>query len=305
MDNMLLRATESIGDQYKPNKFGHDAAHPRLIVRSSPYKDGTAEDEFGHRRKSHAVYGMTDKIREFVHTPRYFQDIGYSPSSRYVAKHDGYMQQKRSDFREKLANVAIYLIHHTDYISGKVGIRMHGAQGQFKCFDRDHAVKTTGMTPDAIKVACRWFEEQGMLDRQRIWVDKGDGSYGGRPSIYRLTDEFWTKFRIFDLYTGLKNFYYSDALKKVANNIKKLARGLSCATPDIAQPIENLLKRKQKAKPADFPMDDIRHWLTQLPAKRHNEFQIMAAGLLYAEGQDGLHTKAEAFAIAHKAIKAF
>ncbi|MEB4590106.1 hypothetical protein VSS37_03855 [Candidatus Thiothrix sp. Deng01] len=273
--NLLGRAAGLLGDDYKPNKYGHDRRHFRFIMNGSPYKDGTALDEFGHNRKSHAVYAICEKIREYSHNPLAFMDIGTRKTRHYVKKHGGFMQQTNSQLREKLSNLSIYLVNHANFVSGVVGIRGYGKYGEFKCFDIDHAVRITGMTRDNIKVASRFLVENKMLERKRTFTIKEDGSYGGRPSVYRLTDEFWQKFRVRNLFEELSDFSYRKALKDMGNSIKAVAASLSARIPEEVQGALGMikLKRPKKLRKDDWPEDSIQHYLAQLPHNKHQAFQ--------------------------------
>lgn len=287
--DLIGRATELLGENYKPNKYGHDRKHLRFIMSSSPYKDGTAHDEFGHNRKSHAVYAICEKIRNFGANPLAFPEIGYTKVKYFVKKHGDWKQQLNSQMREKIVNTAIYLVNHASFISGVVGIRGYGKHGEFKCFDTEHAQRVTGMDYDQIKVAVRWMEEHEMLERQRTWVEKEDGSYGGRPSIYRLTDKFWVKFRCMDLFEELRAFTYKKALESLGNSIKRIAASLSTAIPDDVKTALGIAKRKKspRLKSSDWTEENIQFWLSKLPKPKHHAFQVHFAEIYQAAIEDG------------------
>lgn len=287
--NLMEAATAAIGDAYRPNKFGHDRHAMRFIMRSSPYKDGDEQDAFGHKRKSHALYAICDKIRNFATNPLAFPEIGYKKTQFFVQKHGDYKQQLNSQLREKIANTAIYFANHVSFISSVIGIRGYGKHGEFRCFDKEHATRVTGMSYDQMKVAIKFLDVNGMLERQRTWVEKEDGSYGGRPSVYYLTPKFWQAFRCVDLFEDLRAFSYKKALADLGNSVNKLAASLSTRIPDeVMAAIGKIkLKKPKKLKAEDWADDTIQHYLAQLPKNKHHVFQVRFAEIYTESLENG------------------
>lgn len=305
MLNLLIAATDRLKEagSYHPNSFGHDKKHPRIIAVTNPYKSGVKHDDFGHQRKGHSFYSIQEKIRNLATNPLAYPELGYTEVDYLVQKHGENKQQKRSDIREKISNVALYFSQFCEFISGKVGIRGYGNHGQFRCFDIDHAIEWTGMSRDAIKVAVKELDELGMIERQRIWVKKPDGSYGGRPSIYQLTAEFWSYFGATEEYESLRRFYYNKQLKKFCNDTFKVAAGLSCRVPDsIKKPIKKIFKPKRgNDSPDNYQEDDIRHYLARLPKEKHRAYHALVIDL-YSDSGNGLTTGEQVYKAAYRAV---
>lgn len=288
--NLLARATEALGEGYHPNSFGYDKRHPRLIACSNPYATGAQLDDFGHKRKSLAYYEEFNRgIQYYLNHPTDFPELGFTPVKHHVKKHDAYKEQKRFSLREKIGNFALYLIHHSEILTGRVGVRRHGKDKRMRLFDRAHAAKVTGMSADTIRKVAKIMDDLGMLERTRRFVKKEDGSYGSRVALYQVTEKFWQYFQLEEAYKEQKA-YYLERLEKFAKGNLDLVKSWLTIQP-LERTISDLARKKspnkQNAAKGDFEPSEAAYYLQRLPKHKHETFTRRFNELLLEQVMQG------------------
>ncbi len=289
--NLLARATEALGEAYRPNSFGYDKRHPRLIAGSNPYEAGEKHDHFGHRRKSMAYYDQFDRgIQYYLNHPTDFPELGFTPVKHHVKKHNAYKEQKRFSLREKIGNFALYLIHHSDIVTGRVGIRKHPKGWRMRLFDRAHAAKITGMTVDTIRKIAKIMDDLGMLERTRRFVKKDDGSYGSRVALYQVTEKFWQYFQLEDAYKAQREYCLEQLEKHAKGNLDLVRKWLTI------RPLERIVSDlthkttapfKQKTTQSDAAPSEAAYYLNRLPKHKHETFTRRFNELLLEQVMQG------------------
>lgn len=271
---MRLQDRAALIDGFTPNTRGHDKKRPRFLSVMNPHKAGSDTDDFGHQKKSWQVYTMYDKIRALCNSPERFPNLGFIATETPTQKHGGqYIQIRRSDSREALDAVAQYFIAYLCPISMKVGVRGGKKDKSFLTLELERALKHTGLTYDSFNNAVNVMVDLGMVHRQRCWVDKDDGSHGGRPSIYTLTDKFFEEFGIVDDLKQWAGWVYDKAKKAAKGSLEQIASELATnfgfnASRAPAAPSSGTHKPEKGT---------LAYYQHKLPKSKHGAFQYNVA----------------------------
>ena len=267
---MNLNDRATLIEGFNPNKRGHDKQRPLFVSVMNPFEAGAAVDDWGYKRNSGIIYHMGNRIRRFFHCPEEFPELCYVDTTRYVKKHAAYKQIERTDKRENIVNLALYLLHHVEPVTGKVGVPGATKEGTMRVLDCEHMLEKTGLSYDDFNEAAHDLIKRGMLHRQRTWLKKEDGTYGGRPSIYRLTPDFWEKFGIAEQFQIWFDYKYTKLKKAGTAAINRFKRSILTKISDSQKTVS--VKPVSHATPPK--PDTLQYYQAKLPKAQHGNFQF-------------------------------
>lgn len=272
------------------NRCGHDPKSPRFRILENPHKTEVEKDDYGHTRKPHFFYKITERLQDLYFYPKMFK--------AFTHHHDEYGNPTRlirSELRESEQVLMDALGHHVNLASANpdedsdyVRVGVPTKEG-FLYLNNRYWQQVTGLSRERLSNAFTSLENKGVILRERRYEERDDGKFRSMSTATMIAKDFFDELGLLDELLDLQEQAYKK-LKENAERLQKTARQMLTCAKSKPKPED---KKKNREYADSFPPSDRRHWEFKLHHKQRRAFHQKVNEVAIESVEKGISLSAE------------
>lgn len=180
-----LSKSKGNGCDHNKERFIDDIAH------LSPYDTRQSSDFYGSplrndnrkhgKRRKEIIYQLIDRLIFAATIPDKNYSIFFKKTDNKVASRGDWYRLIRSEGREGMIKVMIFMLLYTDIKSLRVGVPTNYDKTEYSGISIANIAKHTGLSESRVRTAIRNLEDTGFLNATCLYKDKLDDN--GKPVV--------------------------------------------------------------------------------------------------------------------------